>query len=126
MREATSKIEKRVASAAVRAASRPVVNAARAAVPRDTGQLRKSIGVKVKRYKGAVWAGIGPRSGFKITASDGRPRNPTQYAHLIERGTRKQRARPFLRPAIDGTRTEQLQAFANKASETFDKLDLSK
>lgn len=133
MLEAPSKVERYVAAAAVRAAAKPVINRARSLLPtkRDgsTGQLRKSIGVRVKRYKGAVWAGVGPRPGFKAvkrTTRDGKPvyHNPTQIAHLVERGTSRARARPFLRPAIDGTRNEQFSSFARKAEESFERLKL--
>ena len=99
---------------------KPVVAAAKAAAPVESGQLRASIGVKVKVYKrdGNVAFVVGPRSGFAITYQ-GRPRDPVYYAHIIEKG-RKQvaagslklrrgsgratgvtvPAMPFLRPAL--------------------------
>lgn len=123
MQDQVPKVEKRVVSAGLRAAARPVVTRARSLVPRDTGQLRKSIGVKVKRYRGAVWVGIGPRAGYKIRTADGRSLNPTQYAHLVERGTVHQRAQPFLRPAIDATKSEQMRAFIAKAREQFSRIN---
>lgn len=70
-----------------RRALRPVVAMAKANAPSDSGQLRQSIGVKVKVYKkdGNVAFIVGPRSGFGIEYA-GRKRDPIYYAHLIEGG----------------------------------------
>jgi len=76
-----------------------------------SGLLRKSIGVRAKRYRrsGTMWVGVGPRTGFRqiVTTRTGRIvlRNPIKYAHLIELGFRHRAgrlvpARPFLDPAI--------------------------
>lgn len=85
---------------------------------RDTGQLYKSIGLTVRRvrrklqYVNRYTARVGPRGGFRITTgtytrgkNKGKPiyRDPRYYAHLIEYGTSRQPARPFIRPAIEAS-----------------------
>lgn len=93
----------------------------RAGQVKDTGQLFKSIGVKIKSYtKGNTVVGIsGPRLSFKgKDAATGQ--NPANYAHLLEFGTDPHtieitdkngitrtvqhpgaEPHPFIRPAID-------------------------
>jgi len=125
----------KVVTPAMRAAARPVTLAARAKAPVRTRLLRKSIGVRVKTYRKnkTAWVGVGPRKGFKTqigTVSRGPNRgqpiyaNPTQYAHLIERGTSRVQARPFLRPAIQSTTSQQLGKFTAKARAQFGKLKI--
>ncbi len=84
------------------------VKAARAAVPRDTGSLKKSLGKRVRVYNGGatVVLVVGPRKDAK--PKDGQPAKkgkfstlilkrggktfrrvtPANYAHLVEYGTR--------------------------------------
>lgn len=44
-----------------------------------------------------------------------------RYWHLIERGTSKQPATPFIRPAFDNNITVMLDRFSQKLSENIDK-----
>jgi HK97 gp10 family phage protein len=87
-------IDRKVARAALKAgvneATRLVMWAAKSLVPRRSGQLRKSLGRKVKVYRGgAVIAGIiGPRRGFRVQWK-GRWIDPVNYAHLVEYGRRE-------------------------------------
>lgn len=78
------------------------------------GLLRRSLGTKIKVYpSGRVVAIIGVRRGMK-KAIGRRVRgknkgaivyyDPAKTAHLVELGTSRSRARPFLRPALDATR----------------------
>jgi HK97 gp10 family phage protein len=125
MKALPEKTSRKVLPPAVRAAARPVTLAARANLSRnksvETGLLKKSLGVIVRRYKNVTWAGIGPRTGFKKVI-DGKARNPVRYAHFVEKGTSRQSPKPFLRPALDNTRNNQLSAFVAKAQEQFKKL----
>ncbi len=95
-------IFKRVIVSAVTKAARPVVNAARERVSVETGALKRSIGVIIKKYprKGIVTAVIGARGGIyvggkaqKSAASGDGHRNPALYSHLVEKGHRIVRAR---------------------------------
>ena len=137
LKDLEGSINRRVIKGATRKAMKPVVKTAKAklrAIDR-TGQLRKSIGMKQKKFPaGVVWTGVGPRSGFKITALVPRKGirgkigqtgvgslffggeteevqvDPVKYAHLVEYGFKHYisgeqiPARPFLRPALDNNR----------------------
>lgn len=74
---------------ASRRAMKPVVAQAKENAPVEHGLLKRSIGVKVKKYKraGIVLTMVGPRSGFGMEV-DGRKRDPVYYAHLQEGGHR--------------------------------------
>jgi len=95
------------ASAVVKAA---VVSQA----PSRYGYLKKSIRIKVVHYKGkAVWVSvIGPKSDFKKAKGkrsrgprEGEPiqHKPSNYARLVEKGTKNAKASPFLKPALNQT-----------------------
>jgi len=131
LRELGSRTAKRVIRQAVRAAAKPVIKTARQLVPRVTGLLRASLGVRIKTYKrGVVAAIIGPRVEFKSKIREGlegkqKKQIPANYAHLVEFGTDRHvvvpkhkkamtingelrgravpesKAKPFLRPAFD-------------------------
>ncbi len=84
-------LEKRMRSAgidrALRAASKPMVAAIRQEVPVETGSLKKSIGLKLRTYKGKSRVSIiGAR--VKAYQTELGKRNPAYYAHLVEFGVR--------------------------------------
>lgn len=115
---------------AVNAAASQVLKAAKSSVPVQSGLLKKSLGKKVRLYKGGTVAValIGPRTGFKkivviaagkgavastkkgqkLLAQGGRTytRNPARYAHLVEK------KRPFLRPAMASSKDAASGAMA--------------
>jgi HK97 gp10 family phage protein len=76
------------------------------------GFLSKAIGVKVKVYKDTAVAVVGPRSKWTKTKGvytrgkkKGEPKvfRPSYYAHLVEKGSKRSKARPFLTPALENT-----------------------
>lgn len=97
------------------AASLPL-KAAKRRVPKDTGQLRKSLGKKSKTYRdtGTSVVIIGPRVGYKDPATG---RNPVKYAHLVELGTVRLQARPYLRPALQETHSQVINVYQQRAWE---------
>jgi HK97 gp10 family phage protein len=107
-------LQKRVRSnvqrKAVRRMTTLVLKSARAGLTRiRTGQLKKSLGSKVKAYRSGIVLGIvGPRKGHKITVTNAAGEtvniDPVFYAHLVEFGTVHSPAYPFLRPAWDGNK----------------------
>lgn len=117
-----NKIKRKILRKAATAAGGIILKRARQLVIKDTGLLKKSLGKKIKAYpSGVVVAVVGPRKGFRqpVTRIKGRktPKteiaNPTKYAHLVELGTVKAPARPFLKPAIDGQQSAIRDAVAN-------------
>lgn len=85
---------------ALRASSRILIRAAGARVPRETGLLKKSLGVFIKTYRprkagGAMRHGIvagqsycvvGARFGVSGKGPHGEKRVPAYYSHLVEKG----------------------------------------
>ena len=95
-------MQRRVVRPAVRSALSPINKAAKRKAPTDEKLLKKSIGVKVKSFARAaiIWGAVGVRKGFRQVI-DGKPRDPRRYAHLVEFGTERAAAHPFMRPAYD-------------------------
>lgn len=96
------------ASSPVKAA---VVNHAQAV--KRFGFLAASIRIRLRSYPADRWVSvIGPAGKYTRTRGKytrgphaGQPRKsvPGKYAHLVEKGTARSRARPWLRPAYDET-----------------------
>jgi hypothetical protein len=90
LRELPDRIERKVLRQAINVATTPAVRAAKRLAPKgESGLLKKSIGKKIKTYKrtNTAVALVGPR---KQTVGEykGKPRKPSKYAHLVERGTK--------------------------------------
>lgn len=128
-------VRNKILRKAINAATGPVYKAARAnaknvvnqaasndavgQVMKSTGTLAKSIGRKVKIYRqsGVAVGIVGPRTGFKrtVTLKSGRELvvDPIKYSHLVEYGTRRSRAKPFLRPAWDQNKNAAADALSS-------------
>ena len=114
-------------NAAVRAGGSVLIKEMRRRAPRETGSLKKALGQKIKTYRQSksVVSIVGPRSKRYETAQ-GR-RNPSNYAHLVELGTKSRRAhpgtpaRPFMRPAWDAAAPGARQAVIEKMQAIFEK-----
>lgn len=96
---------------AARKAFEPVLAAAQARAPIDTGLLRDSIKLAVVRPRGGdavvqVGLRIAPSKG---AAKLGRRTISAHWRwHFVELGTSKMAAKPFLRPALDGNAQQVL------------------
>lgn len=106
----------------LRAAGRVIESAAKANASHSqrTGQLAKSIGLKVKKVKrgpdrGNYTVRVGARTGFAtVIMEGGKPKrtDPVRYAHFVEYGTSKIPAKPFIRPAVESTKEEVVSVMA--------------
>ena len=101
--ELPKKVANKGARAAIQAGSKPILDTEKSLAPVDSGLLRKSLGRKVKQYKGGPLAIVGPRKGFEGLTKKGRVRfqvrtkknsgtgkglkQPSRYAHLAEKKT---------------------------------------
>jgi HK97 gp10 family phage protein len=74
-----------------------VAEDARRRVPVASGKLKDTI--RVRRLKGD------PRRNVRIYAGN-RIKDGAFYAHMIEYGTVKMRAKPFLRPALNASKSK--------------------
>jgi HK97 gp10 family phage protein len=90
----TAEIEKK-AMDRLEMAGELVAARARGLVPVDSGKLKDSI--RVTRLKGD------PKQNIRVYAGN-RNKGGAFYAHMVEYGTVKMKARPFLRPAIESTK----------------------
>lgn len=114
---------------AVREAVGVIRKMAKDNVIEETGLLKQSIGTKIKTYKDVVFGVVGPRTGFKEgvfrVLEDGRKvaviSDPVRYAHLVEFGTSKQKAYPFMRPAYDLGEAEALRKMQSRVTLELDK-----
>ena len=120
---ASTAVRNRVVRRPLSAALTPINKAAKRNVPVDKGFLKKSIGKKVKAYPGGVWGGVGPRTGgqFEHVDEDGRKHVPANYGHLVELGTEKTRAQPFLRPALDSNKQISLRILQTGVGKNIEK-----
>jgi HK97 gp10 family phage protein len=82
------------------------------------GYLAKSIGIKVKVYGDSAVAIVGPRSKWNKVVGvrtrgkhKGEPINyrPSYTAHLVEKGTKRSKQKPFLKPAMSSTESRYMQ-----------------
>ncbi|SHK48929.1 HK97-gp10 family putative phage morphogenesis protein [Paramaledivibacter caminithermalis] len=86
----------------IKKTAKRVVKEAKARVPVDTGETKKSI--KAKYLEGGLMATVKPRlpGGWK--------------AHFHEYGTVKMRARPFMGPAEEVSRNDYLQEMRSEVN----------
>lgn len=113
------------AGAVIRKAAKsnaPVRSKVEAAQGWQPGLLKKSIGLNVKKVRGTYTARIGPRTGFRRVVgiresgeNAGNPyfQDPTKYSHLVEYGTSRAPARPFISPAVERTKSAVVNEMAN-------------
>ncbi|MBL4730786.1 MAG: HK97 gp10 family phage protein [Sulfurimonas sp.] len=108
------KVQKRILVGAVRAGAKPIATEAKNLVPKDTGNLKKSIGVtKLKvRKKNLVFFQVSPRSYGK---HDG------YYGLFLELGTSKMIAHPFMRPAFEKEGENSIIAVKEYIAKRLDK-----
>lgn len=118
------KIRKKGVRKAVGQAGKIVLRAAKARVRKATGLLKRSLGRKTKVYRnsGVAVAIVGPRVGFKQQVQRGGKSvlsDPVKYAHLVEEGTSRAEALPFLRPALMQNAGQIQQAMADAIAEVL-------
>lgn len=107
-----SEIQGKALRGALSAGGRVIAKNARKRASKESGALKKSIGLVVRMKSKSPYAVIGARNGF-VTEYKGQKRNPAKYAHLVEFGTSTAAAHPFLRPAAD-----------ESGPEVFDKMSI--
>lgn len=93
---------------ALSSGARVIAKAAKRKVGKgESGMLKKSIGIKYlpATTRSQALGLVGPKRG-NGGIYNGQRRNPTRYAHLVEKGTRHSPAKPFLRPAMIETQSE--------------------
>jgi HK97 gp10 family phage protein len=123
---------RRVLTRAAREAFAPVLEAAQAGAPVDTGLMRDNIRIVTQKPKdgdGVVNVGLRiKKSKEKRTSKHGtgdKPRmatSPHWRWHFIEGGTSTQPARPFLRPALDANAEKVVGNLRGELRKTIDRV----
>jgi HK97 gp10 family phage protein len=103
---------------------RAIVAGARARVPVRFGFLRDSIDMKASTKTGDVYVGIARGARFPIPGTkkfNGKSdiARPSNYAHLVERGTEHSRAKPFLMPAAKASEGAHLARLFDAVTEAI-------
>jgi len=112
MRRWPDKLRKRVNGQATKAAVNPIARAIRKAAPvGPTGNLKRSITTRMKRYQQGDW--------FEATVGPKWPMGA--HGHLIEFGTVRQPPRPFVRPVWDGMKDGLLDEFRKQLAKRVEK-----
>lgn len=78
-------VRRKTTRRAVTVAIRPVRMAAKRFTPKDTGELRKNLTMKVKTYKNGNVFGM---VGVKNEKNEATGRRPSKYMHLVHEGTK--------------------------------------
>lgn len=120
LRKLPKELQRAAEKAVLRAGAQPIAKAAKARAPKDSGLLKKSIGLRVATVKGETSARVGPRTGMKRQVTRKRPNgktytemaDPNNYSHLVELGSSRAPAKPFIRPAVDAAASDTLAAMA--------------
>ena len=99
-------VRKRIMRKAVWTAAGPLLKEAKGRVTREsdrTGMLANSLIRKRKTYgDGSItWVGIGPDKSDVLLDTEFGKVVPGKYAHLVEFGTKRMKARSFLRKTLD-------------------------
>lgn len=123
-----------IIASALRATANIVKDAAKQRVPVKTGMLRDSLVVRKSRTgDGDIGVDVSIKSINKKYANNKKNRRSgragkkykmpgmTFYAYFIERGTSKMRAQPFIRPAIDATKTLLPIAFQKNLAKAIER-----
>ncbi len=126
-------IQQKVVVGATRAAAKVVAEEAKERVPVDTGLLKKSIGVaKAKKSDtktNHIKFYVVPKSKILLTSKVSvggktgklKAKVNAYYAHMVEFGTSKMAARPFLRPAFENAGDKSVKEFQEYALKRVDK-----
>lgn len=130
MRELSPKIQKKVLVKAVRAGANIIRDDARSRAkqfddPQSSEKIWKEIVTKVNtrrgRREGGVVMQVGVRGGAK-TDKGGQETSPIWYWRLIEFGTSKMAARPFMRPALESKAEAATDAIVTELNRGLDEL----
>lgn len=105
---------------AVGAGARVILNQAKARAPVDTGTLRRALYMKPIREESSDSRQtyfVGVRSGKK----EQKKNRDAWYWRLVEFGTEKASAQPFLRPAFEAGKFQALERIKSKLAERIQK-----
>ena len=113
-------IVRRAMKDALLKAATPGVKSARAAAPKESGALKKSIGKRGLTYNKTqtAFVKVGPKEQTSVQHG-GQVRRPAKYAHLVEFGHKARDGstvapRPFMRTAFEGEKEQMKRIYAKE------------
>jgi HK97 gp10 family phage protein len=112
----------KVLAKAARKAFKPVLNDARGMVPQDTGALRDSLRITVRKGRGNEPMRVGLRIGAAKGGNADAALPPARRWHFIELGTATQAPHPFLRPALDRNKQVILETLKTEIAQHLSKI----
>lgn len=120
----SDKIQKSVLTGAIRAGASSIAKEAKSKVPKEKGDLRKSIKAVKRRSKekGVVHFSVVPHTKtlHKLQLSAGRKKGYNFASHL-EFGSSKHSATPFMRPAFENKGAESIEVVKKYIKKRIDK-----
>ena len=134
MRTLTNQVRRKVAMGATRRAARVVTNAAKAnAQALDDPKTRRRIADNIQqRFNGKFYKATGdimyrvgvasPKGKIPKGNPDEGDKGPTPHWHLLELGTEKMRARPFMGPALSNNVDAVISVFSAQMNKGIEKL----
>lgn len=117
------KIGLKVLRSAGREAMKPVLESAKAGANEDTGSLRASLAINATKGKGktAININVGAHRKKALKSQGGQVLTRTnQKAIAQEYGTKRQKAEPFLRPALQRNAARVLSIFKTSLAKKID------
>jgi HK97 gp10 family phage protein len=111
-------IQNKIMSPALKAGAKVVLTESKRLAPVLSGTLRKTLKVKkgVRSRKAISWyVQTGTREKMGISMDD-----KAYYPASVEFGTRKIKAKPYMRPALVNARTPAIKAVGEKMGEKMD------
>lgn len=101
LKQLTPKMQKGILNLATKAGARTIEASAKINAPKASGNLSKAIGTRKKTIRKKKRDGQNPKDavyevGIKLDAT-------AWYATMVEFGTRKQPAQPYMRPTFNNT-----------------------
>lgn len=119
------KLGEKVLRQAGRAAMKPVLSAAISKVSVDTGNLKASLAIRAAKGKGSKTAAIISVGAFKKKLSKKQGGGKIERANAkvlnLEYGNSRQKASPFLRPALEGKVSQVLNTFKTELKNRIEK-----
>ena len=117
LKQLPNKTQAKVMKDAVRKSLQPMNRSAKSKVPKGgTGDLKKALGVVFnKQYS------KDDHIEYMVTVRRGKKFPAGRYGHMVEKGTSKMAAKPFLSPAFDETVQRVLNEFRNHVAKIITK-----
>ncbi len=131
-------VQKNILRSSIRAAASDILKEARKNVPKRRGALRKSLAIVPRRYRTKSLIGfyVGPRTDILkqelisagieekklVSKNTGfQYSSVMNYGGLVELGSSKMAASPYLRPALESKADEVINEVRKKMSQRIDK-----